>query len=62
MAFKTTRASKTAQPAVAERVFTSGVPSHGVESIRLNLYLFRSAQVALNHEAEVVIDKFQFLP
>jgi hypothetical protein len=62
MAFKTTRASKAAQPAVAERVFTSGVPSHGVESIRLNLYLFRSAQVALNHEAEVVIDKFQFLP
>lgn len=62
MAFKTTRASKTAAPAVAEHVFTAGVPSHGVESIRLNLYIFRSVKVALEHEAEVVIDKFQFLP
>jgi hypothetical protein len=62
MTFKTTRASKAAQPAVAERVFTSGVPTHSLESIRLNLYLFRSVQVALKQEAEVVIDKFQFLP
>lgn len=62
MTFRTTRASKTAQQVVAERVFTSGVPSHGVESIRLNLYIFRSVPGALQHEAEVVIDRFQFLP
>jgi len=62
MSFKTVRGFKKDGPPVAERVFTSGVPSHGVESVRMNLYVFRSAHVPLEQGAEVVIDKFQFLP
>ena len=48
--------------AVAEHVFTSGVPSHGIESIRMNLYVFGSAKVPLENGAEVVIEKFEYLP
>jgi hypothetical protein len=48
--------------AVAEHVFISGVPSHGIESIRMNLYVYGSAQIPLENGAEVVIDKFEYLP
>ena len=51
--------------AVAEHVFTSGVPSPGIESVRMNLYAFvskRSDRVSLQKEAEVVIEKFEYLP
>jgi len=47
---------------VAEHVFTTGVPTPGVASVRLNLYVFRSAKQALQNGTEVVIDKFEFLP
>jgi hypothetical protein len=49
-------------PVVAEHVFNSGVPSPGGESVHLNLYIFGSAESALQNEAEVVIEKFQYLP
>jgi len=64
ISFKTVRASKAgaAAGAVAEHVFTSGIPSHGIESIRMNLYVYRSATVPLEHGAEVVIEKFEYLP
>jgi hypothetical protein len=58
MSFKTTRGSKI----ISERVFTSGVPSHGIESVRMNLYIFRKAIVPLENGTEVVIDKFEYLP
>ena len=47
---------------VSGHVFTSGVPSHGVESIRMNLYVFNGARTPLQNEAEVVVDKFEYLP
>lgn len=47
---------------VAEHVFTSGVPTPGVESARMNLYIFRSAKKPLESGAEVVIEKFEYLP
>jgi hypothetical protein len=48
--------------AAAEHVFTSGVPSHGAESVRMNLFVYRNATPSLSEETEVVIEKFQFLP
>jgi hypothetical protein len=47
---------------VAEHVFTSGVPVPGVESARINLYVFRFSKEPLRREAEVVIEKFEYLP
>ena len=48
--------------AVGEHVFTSGVPSPGIESVRMNLYVFGGAKNPLQNEAEVVIEKFEYLP
>jgi hypothetical protein len=47
---------------VAEHVFTSGVPVPGVESARINLYVFRFSKEPPHREAEVVIEKFEYLP
>jgi len=49
---------------VAEHVFTSGVPSPGVETVRMDLYVFRRGQSTLQNEAgaEVVVEKFEYLP
>jgi hypothetical protein len=47
-------------PPIAEHVFSSGVPSPGDESIHLNLYIFGNN--TLRSEAEVVIEKFEYLP
>lgn len=48
--------------AVAEHVFTSGVPSPGGESVHLSLYVFGSTKNSLQNEAEVIIEKFEYLP
>jgi hypothetical protein len=47
---------------IAEHVFTSGIPTPGVESVRMNLYIFRSAKETLQHGAEIVVEKFEYLP
>ena len=47
-------------PAISEHVFTSGVPTPGNETIHLNLYIFGNN--TLRNEAEVVIEKFEYLP
>jgi hypothetical protein len=47
---------------VAEHVFTSGIPSPGNERIHANLYVFDNKRNPLQHEFEVVIEKFEFLP
>jgi hypothetical protein len=54
--------SNTKSVSVAEHVFTSGVPSHAAESVRMDLYVFRSSREPLQREAEVVVDKFEYLP
>lgn len=62
--FRTVRgsASNFAGKAVAEHVFTSGVQSSGRERIHMNLYVFRNQRHPLQHDTEVVIEKFEFLP
>jgi len=64
LAFRTVRGTDAGGKAglVAEHVFTSGVPVPGVESARVNLYIFRFSKEPLHKEAEVVIEKFEYLP
>ena len=47
---------------VAQHDFTSGVPTAGGESIRINLYVFTYSSIPLKNGAEVVIEKFEYLP
>jgi hypothetical protein len=58
--FKTVR--RLGGETVAEHAFTSGVPLPGGEAVHMNLYVFANKQSPLQHEAEVVIEKFQYLP
>ena len=47
---------------IAEHAFTSGIPSPGEEKVHLNLYIYGRARTAQKNGAEVVIEKFQYLP
>lgn len=47
---------------VNEHVFTSGVPSAGGDAVRMNFYVFGKGPIPLKSSAEVVIDKFEYLP
>jgi hypothetical protein len=47
---------------IAAHLFTSGVPSPGSETLRLNLYIFENTGVHIQHGAEVIIEKFEYLP
>lgn|SRR5208283_844799 len=61
--FKTVRGSSMSAgaPAVYEHVFTSGVPTAGDANIVMDLCLVPSNN-PLQKEAEVVVDKFEYLP
>jgi hypothetical protein len=48
--------------AVAAHTFTSGIPSPGSESVNMNFCAFGFSKLPLKEDAEVVIDKFQYLP
>ena len=62
----TTRAPGGAGAAViSKHVFTSEVPTPGFESMRMTLYVYRDPNgkfPGLQHPAEVVVDKFEYLP
>src|SRR5262249_1553810 len=62
--FKTVRGSsiQAGAPVVAERVFTSGVPSPGHELIYLAFFVVASEKNPLQNENEVVVEKFDYLP
>jgi hypothetical protein len=60
MAYKTVR--KSSESVLAEHVFTSGVPTAGNERIYMNLWEYANKRYPLQHEFEVVIEKFEFLP
>jgi len=52
-------------PMVAKHVFTSEVPTPGFESFRMTLYAYRKPNekiTRLEHPAEVIVDKFEYLP
>jgi hypothetical protein len=50
---------------VSKRVFTSGVPPPGLESLRMTLFPYRKANqdsAGIQRTAEVVVDQFEYLP
>ena len=47
---------------ITEHVFTSGVPTPAGETVHINLYDFLHSKNKLQRPAEVVIEKFEFLP
>jgi hypothetical protein len=47
---------------VAEHVFTSGVPSPGIESVRMNHYVFHGSAAVQASASEVVVERFEYLP
>jgi hypothetical protein len=47
---------------VGEHVFTSGVPAPGVESVRMAFYIYGKTEHPVQNGAEVVIEKFEYLP
>jgi hypothetical protein len=64
VSFRTFRGLVTerASEIIGEHVFTSGVPSPGAESVRMAIYVFGSPDNLKRNEAEVVVDKFEYLP
>jgi hypothetical protein len=62
--FRTVRGARAAQAAraVAEHVFSSGVPLPGNETVRINLYVFGHPPPALPLPMEVVVRSFEYLP
>lgn len=56
--FRTVRGSTL----ISEHTFTAGVPSPGIESIRVALYIYRAAVIGLQHPMEVVIERFTYYP
>jgi hypothetical protein len=63
-AFRTVRGGgdEPGAPVVASHVFTSGVPFPGSEILHLNLYVFGDRRVHLQQTAEVIVEKFEYLP
>jgi hypothetical protein len=47
---------------IAEHVFTSGVTLPGSEEIHMNLYVFDNKRNPQQHETEVIVEKFEYLP
>jgi hypothetical protein len=64
VSFKTVRGSGSGHSAdaIAQHVFTSGVPSAGNERIHMNVYGYSNTRHPLQREFEVVIEEFEFLP
>jgi hypothetical protein len=60
--FRAVRGSGNSGAVVSERVFTTGVPTPGQEKILLMFYVVASDHSPMQHENEVVLDKFEYLP
>lgn len=62
--FKTVRgaAAGPGSKTVSEHVFTSGVPTPAAETVHIDIYDFRHSRNTLQTPAEVVIEKFEYLP
>ncbi|MFL6212426.1 MAG: glycoside hydrolase family 16 protein [Blastocatellia bacterium] len=51
-----------AAEAISEHAFTSGVPAPGAESVRMALFIYGKTDNPMQNDAEVVIEKFEYLP
>jgi hypothetical protein len=62
--FKTTRGPEvgSGSKSISEHVFTSGVPTPAAETVHIELYEFHHSKNISQRPAEVVIEKFEYLP
>ena len=62
--FSTTASSEGASESrlINSHTFTSGIPTAGGDSVRMNFYVFGKGEVPLRNQAEVVIEKFEYFP
>jgi hypothetical protein len=63
-AFKTLRGPvmNNGSKSISEHVFTSGIPTPAAETVHIELYEFHHSKNSSQHPAEVVIEKFEYLP
>jgi hypothetical protein len=47
---------------VSEQVFTAGIPSPGIESLRFGLYIYRDGCIKPQRPMEVVVERFTYFP
>jgi hypothetical protein len=57
-AFRTRRNEAT----VSEHVFTAGIPTPGIESMRMAFYIYRKSPIKLQQPMEVIVDRFTYFP
>lgn len=60
--FRSVRGSTLDAAPVAQHVFSSGVPTPASETVHMDIYEFHHARNPSHPPAEVVIEKFEFLP
>ena len=62
--FKTVRGNSPGPgaPLISEHEFTTGIPSPGQERLQLFFYVVASNKNPLQHDNEVVLEKFEYLP
>jgi hypothetical protein len=62
--FKTTRGAvvSAGSKSIGEHVFSSGIPTPASETVHIELYEFHHSKNSSQHPAEVVIEKFEYLP
>jgi hypothetical protein len=53
---------RTAEKSIADHTFTIGIPSPGAERVHLTFYRFHGSGTAARRPAEVVFEKFDYLP
>ena len=47
---------------INQHTFTSGIPTAGGDSVRMNLYIFSKGEIPLKKETEIVIERFEYFP
>ncbi|MEP7362406.1 MAG: hypothetical protein ABI972_04055 [Acidobacteriota bacterium] len=60
--FQTARGVGAGATPVASHTFSSGVPAPGSEAVHMNLYVYDNKSNPLRNSAEVVVEKFEYLP
>jgi hypothetical protein len=60
--FKATRGSAPSGPSISQHVFTAGIPQATGQTVHIDLYEFHHSRSSLQLPAEVVIEKFEYLP
>ena len=60
--FRAARGSAPGAPAISQHIFTSGIPQPTGQTVHIDLYNFHHSGSSLQQPAEVVIEKFEYLP